>query len=316
MLSLNARIEAARAGGTAGAAFEVVASAMTQLSENTAKVADNMQERVAGALAELGNISSHLAVDVRGTRLADLAMMNMDLIDRNLYERSCDCRWWATDPAFVDALTKPSKDALSYASSRMSVILNAYTVYFDLVLCDASGRVVANGRPEKYSSVRQDCSRAEWFTKAMATATGDDFAFESVHPSPLVGGERVLVYSAAVREGGKATGKPLGALGLVFNWDGLAKRVVTGTPIEENEREHTRVVIADPSGLVLSDTAGRELADKIDFPRMDAVMQTAKGFTQAPIKGDQHLIAHGKSQGFETYATGWFAFILQKIKAH
>ena len=31
----------------------------------------------------------------------DLAVSDMD---RNLYERSCDVRWWATDAAVVDAI--------------------------------------------------------------------------------------------------------------------------------------------------------------------------------------------------------------------
>ena len=30
-------------------------------------------------------------------------LTNIDLIDRNLYERSCDVRWWATDSSVVDA---------------------------------------------------------------------------------------------------------------------------------------------------------------------------------------------------------------------
>ena len=39
-----------------------------------------------------------------------------DLIDRNLYERTCDVRWWATDDSLVQALTKHTQAAYQYAS--------------------------------------------------------------------------------------------------------------------------------------------------------------------------------------------------------
>ena len=37
----------------------------------------------------------------RGERMVDLALNAVELIDRNLYERTCDVRWWATDSAVV-----------------------------------------------------------------------------------------------------------------------------------------------------------------------------------------------------------------------
>jgi hypothetical protein len=42
---------------------------------------------------------------IRGSRLPDLSLNAIDIIDRNLYERSCDVRWWATDSAIVDELS-------------------------------------------------------------------------------------------------------------------------------------------------------------------------------------------------------------------
>ena len=95
--------------------------------------------------------------------------MNIDLIDRCLYERTCDVRWWATDSSVVDALTQNTQEAYEHASRRMGVILGAYTVYFDLVLCDLNGRTVANGRPDLYKSVGSDQSQEKWFRDAKIT---------------------------------------------------------------------------------------------------------------------------------------------------
>lgn len=315
LLAVNARIEASRAGGVAGESFAVVASEMAELAATTARVAEQMKRRVFGSIKEIKRISDHLSYDVRGTRLADLAATNIDLIDRNLYERSCDCRWWATDPALVAALESPTPEALALACKRMGVILSAYTVYFDLVLCDAEGRVVASGRNAKYGSIGRSCIDGQWFRDAMATVSGDRYTFQSVHRSSLAGDERALIYSAAVRKGGETDGRPMGALGVVFNWDGLAKRIVEETPLSPDEKGRTRVVITDDAGQVLSDTDGRELITRFDEPEIHQLMRQPKGFSEAKLFGKQHLVAHGSSRGFEGYATGWHCLILHRLEA-
>ncbi len=105
-----------------------------------------------------------------GSRLVDLALNAIEIIDRNLYERTCDVRWWATDSAIVDAAADASDSHCSYASKRLGVILSAYTVYLDLWLCDMDGRIIANGRPERYNVKGLDVSREPWFARAAALA--------------------------------------------------------------------------------------------------------------------------------------------------
>lgn len=312
LLSLNAQIESARCGH-AGAAFGVVASEMRKLSESTADVARSVTEETGGTIADLSRISEVLATNVRGTRLADLALNNIDLIDRNLYERSCDCRWWATDSSLVDALTLRTPEARSHASSRMGVILNAYTVYFDLVLADLTGEIVANGRPDRFPSQGTNHCTADWFRTALQTQSGEEFGFHSAHPSSLVGGERVLIYSAGVRERGETHGNMLGALGIVFNWDALAQTIVNKTPLSPAEMKRSRVCIADSSGRVLADSQNQQLRDVLDFPGREQVMRKGKGFEIVMIDRRPHCVAHSPSPGFETYATGWHSFILQEM---
>lgn len=91
LLSLNARIEAARAGAS-GATFAVVANEVMNLAKSMDASFQSIESRTTPLLQELGTVGSSLARDVRGKRLADLAATHLDLVDRNLYERSCDVR--------------------------------------------------------------------------------------------------------------------------------------------------------------------------------------------------------------------------------
>lgn len=181
LLSLNARIEVARAGGTTGAAFGVIASAISSLSEKTSRVAGTMTEEIEAANAQIHQITRDLATNVRGTRLSGLALTNIDLIDGNLCERSCDVRWWAADSSAVQALTLGTDEAYCFCAHRLGAILRSYTVYYDLMLCDLEGRIVTNGRPDQFRTVGTSCRSMDWFQSALKTKTGEEFGFQGVH---------------------------------------------------------------------------------------------------------------------------------------
>ncbi len=295
LLSFNAQIEAARAGGNTGAAFAVVAQAIQSLSDQTSGVAAEMREQTQHNIREVRRVSDAMNDTMRGTRLADLALNNIDLIDRNLYERTCDVRWWATDAALVDALTDPADAAHAFAAKRMGVILSAYTVYHDLVLVDLDGKVVANGRPNQYRSNGASVADNAWFKAAAASHSGDDYGFQTV--------------SCAVRENGDANGRPLGVLGILFNWDDLAQTIVKRTPIPEHEWPQTRVCIADDTGLVLADSNNR-IGSRLAGDELAAYAQP-RGYQTGQLLGTPATIAHALAPGYETYTTGWHSVIIQ-----
>ncbi len=313
VISMNARIESARIG-MAGRGFAVIAQEMDSLSRSVAEATREIDRSAETTRGEMQDTLAQLEDNVRRTRLAELALANIDLIDRNLYERSCDVRWWATDGAVV-AATRPGATAqdIAHASRRMGQILDSYTVYFDLVLVGLDGRVITNGRPGQYHSTGLDVGDSAWVEAARRTTSGEQFGFQTVHASELAGGERVLIYACGVREGGRIDGRPLGILGIVFRWDALAQTVVQRTPLSEQEWTRSRVCIVDDRGLVLADSAGRSLQDVIDFPGRDELLRQPRGAQVLEYEGRMHCIAHAASPGYETYRTGWHCLVLQAL---
>lgn len=312
LLSFNAQVEAARAGHH-GASFAVVASEMQKLSHTTESVARRLEREAKSTVDELEGISEIMANNVRGTRLSDMALVNIDLIDRNLYERTCDVRWWATDSAAVDALSAPDPAKLAHASKRLGVILDAYTVYHDIVLCDLQGRVVANGRPRQFRSIGSSVADAAWFKAALASRSGDEFGFESVAANPLVDRKLTLVYSCGVRQGGDSRGALIGALGILFDWEGLAQVIMQRTPVQPNLEKVTRRCIVDAEGNVLADSFGRMLQDRLRIEDFAKLAETEKSFARTRLDGRECFVGYALSPGYETYATGWRSIIIEPI---
>jgi hypothetical protein len=310
LLSVNARIEAANAGGTAGAAFSVIANEVMMLAKTMDVSFKNLEQQTAPVLNELGIIGSKLATDTRGQRLADLAAAHLDVIDRNLYERSCDVRWWATDNGLVNALTSKSQEDINYASNRMGIILNSYTVYFDLVLCDKNGVVIANGRPQMYHSSGSTVGSTTWFKQALMSKSGSEFGFESVHNSSLVNNKRVLIYSCAVRENGDEQGEVIGVLGIVFNWDALGQTIVDNAAISSEEQSKTAVFISTATGELCA-AHGLKSNSPLPVDKWLQASQTSRLYLTDTYNGRKNIIALARSIGFETYKTGWISGIIQ-----
>ena len=87
-----------------------------------------------------------LSAALRDNRL--LSRLLVDLLDRNLYERANDCRWWALTPqlpALLQAAQAGPPPALQVQQvcAQLSHIHSLYTVYSQLVVYDRQGRVLA-----------------------------------------------------------------------------------------------------------------------------------------------------------------------------
>lgn len=310
ILSMNARVEAARAG-EAGRGFTVVAQELTRLSAQTETTAHEVQAAARRTSAELGELAAGLREEVRDNRLCDLALHAMDLVDRNLYERSCDVRWWATDSSLVDCAAEPSPARVDHACRRLGQILDSYTVYADLLLAGPDGRILANGRRMRWpGTVGSRVGDRAWFQGARQQRTGAEYVQEPLHAEPLVGGDRALVFGCAVRAGGAVDGAVLGVLGIVFRWDALGPKLMQDLPLSEAERRRTRAMIVDDQGEVLADADPARIGQRLPPDWLAGLRRGPRGATPVRVGGREARACHASSPGFETYRSGWHGLLL------
>ena len=111
MLALNALIESARAGDH-GRGFSVVAAEVREIATKVEAISERLRAELATQIDDLGHATASMADAAVGGRMVDLALNVIEIIDRNLYERTCDVRWWATDSAIVDCAANANDDEL------------------------------------------------------------------------------------------------------------------------------------------------------------------------------------------------------------
>lgn len=306
MLAFNALIEAKRVGEL-GAGFSVVADEVKGISSSVDLLAQSLSSELVAEISNLEEVVQDLVKHANGKRLVDLSLNAVELIDRNLFERTCDVRWWATDSALVDAVANPEQGAIEHACKRLSVILGAYTVYVDLWLCDLNGKVIANGRPDKYSAIGQDVSNRPWFRKARQLQSGDEYSVDDIVQEELLHNSQIATYAANVRKGGETDGELIGILGVHFDWKPQAESIVNGIRLTEEEAQRTKVMLVDANNTIIASSDAQDrLGDKFNLKVDDVV----SGFYNG---GSGESIGYHLTPGYETYeGLGWRGVILQK----
>lgn len=145
-----------------------------------------------------------------------LASLSIDIMDRNLYERANDCRWWALTSAFREKLAQAelSEDDQRQLSEVLAYINGLYTVYSNLILFDTQGRVVAQSRPEEGPASGASVGE-EWVRRVLAQSDSQGYAVSAYVDTPLYANRHTYIYGAPVSalEGRKT----VGGVGIVFD---------------------------------------------------------------------------------------------------
>jgi len=224
-------------------------------------------------------------------RLGHQAQIAVDVLVRNLFERTADIGFLATDSAIVEACIDPDEGRLIALRRRLRVYAERYTVYSDIVLMAPDGQVLCRMNDGFHGR-----SHAALVAKALGATGG---YVESFEPTDFCGGARALTYAWRVEQGGRA----VGVLALEFDLGQEARMV-----FEKLAAEDELLAFVGPDGrVVVSNDPARLPAGQLVAAKADAVA--------ARLGGVPHLFARRGATPYQGYGgPGWSALAMAPVE--
>jgi len=116
-------------------------SRLKVILQQISETGDRTSKLFADSIRDLyGTVISSLLADAQF-----IAGLMIDIMDRNLYERANDCRWWALTPDIRRLMSEAdfTPEAVDKINAILAYINGLYTVYTRLFVYDLAGNVVA-----------------------------------------------------------------------------------------------------------------------------------------------------------------------------
>ncbi len=166
----------------------------TSLLETIKSSVSNLEQIVEAALINDTKTAAHLAIDI---------------MDRNLYERANDCRWWALTPQFQSELSheQPNTNAMS---ATLKQINNLYTVYTNLFIFDIHGNIVAASNDRSIIGERIE---KPFIQKLLGNSNPQHYFVSDFEPCRFYNNRPTYVYSATITHQGRV----VGGIGIIFD---------------------------------------------------------------------------------------------------
>lgn len=235
-----------------------------------------------------------------------LSFLAIDIMDRNLYERANDCRWWALSSAFKDILSAPSisdEDQTSL-TNILSYINDLYTVYTNLFIYDKHGKVLAVSKPSEKHLVGKTVSN-KWLKESLSIRDSQQYVVSDFEKTSLYNDKHTYVYSAAITASNNS-GQVVGGIGIVFDSEPEFAEMLNDTlPIEsEDSKDETSfAVFIDRNKTLISSTSARfTVGDKFDIDDKFIKLNVGESRSQI-IEIDSAYYALGTcaSKGYREY---------------
>jgi hypothetical protein len=178
---------------------------LTPVLDNLRNISSSILSTIKDTVDNLENtIMEGLIFDVKAS-----ASLAIDIMDRNLYERANDCRWWALTPIFEEELslelpnTKRLTEVLAYINSL-------YTVYTNLFIYDKSSTIIASSNDPLIIGKKVS---GEYITKALSNSNTQYYFVSPFENTPFYDDKATYIYNATIR----SNGKTIGGIGIVFD---------------------------------------------------------------------------------------------------
>ncbi len=228
----------------------------------------------------------------------------IDIMDRNLFERANDCRWWALTTTFRTILAQPQITDQDRANMNaiLVTINDLYTVYTSMFVYDRDGFIVALSNPEESHYLGKRVGY-NWASDTLKLETTQDYVVSPFEPSGFYDNRSTYIYNACIQN---FSGQAIGGIAIVFDAEPQFQAMLEDVlPKQTNQtiKDGMFALFVDRSGRVISSTNHDILiGSTVTLP--ESILQLACGQSDAQIiefDGMYYAVGSTCSSGYREY---------------
>lgn len=254
----------------------------------------------------------NLQETVLSARLSDVrffASLAIDIMDRNLYERANDCRWWALTTAFrehlqEDELTDLAKQEIT---DILYYINDLYTVYTNLYVYDKNGIIVAVSNKEQADMIGQHTEQHSGAQEALQNTNSQKYTVSGFTPSKQYQDNYTYIYNASITNLQQPA--VIGGIGIVFDSTPEFKEMLNDTlPTDEQgvALQGCFAFYCQRDGMIISNTqdSPQKVGEILDLDK--ALLSLGNGQQDSLLldyKGVNYAVGIAASNGYREYKT-------------
>lgn len=237
----------------------------------------------------------------------DAAKFTINILKRNLFERTADVGYLATDGEIVNFLqyakdTNKQDDSFrenrEAIQERLAEYRYEYTVYNEIIILDLDGNVMANLDQDNRISSSKDPLLRDTQAVDLHQNPHEDKYIETFRPTDLMPGRgNVLIYSQKIED--PQTQHALGTLCLCFDFEDEMKGIFKD--LGQGNENITAAVLND-KGMVVSTSNTNTLPLYISVP-----VNLKSEFDFITLQGKPYLVSTVPTDGYQGfYGLTWY----------
>lgn len=256
----------------------------------------------------------HVLISTIESKVTFSSTLAIEIMDRNLYERANDCRWWALNSTFrkhlslIDQGQALTPNQTKELEEILVYINGLYTVYTNLILYNKNGKIISVSDEKQKHLIGQMLPRTEDVQRCMKLESTQSYVVSDFHQSALYDNRHTYIYHAAVKDW-QDLHKNVGGIAIVFDSEPEFEAMLSDTRPSysiEAMNQATICLFTTSDGQVISSTDPTiKIGSHLDLPNeIRHCQQGDKGSMVWQLNQQTYVVGYKMTEGYREYKNG------------
>jgi len=259
-------------------------------------ILDNLRDISTGLLKIIKDAAQNLEALVQQSLKFNLELSSqlaIDIMDRNLYERANDSRWWALTPLFINelSLATPNERKLN---DVLKYINDLYTVYTNIFIYDIKGKIVTSS---KDASIIGKIIKDKAVFKTLQNKDTQNYFVSEFEKTEFYNNQPTYIYHASINN----NKSNLGGIAIVFD-SSIEFHAILNDCFTRNLKGLSLFI--DDKGMIISSTDS-SIENTSYFGLDENILKQIAGqntfYGTVSVNEKSYILASVRSKGYREY---------------